>query len=162
MRAMKAFYAIAMLLSGCTKDEPAHVDAAPSVSAPPVASSVTVMPSATASAAPEVQHDCPTGSTGLGSFGKPCDAKGTARMLDVAWNGKSDENGAPSFKVASKAQKPILYGRVAVYFYDKAGKQIDVKEPVEGSDKTHAYHVCSGPLFAGTLNAGERLLLEKQ
>jgi hypothetical protein len=77
-------------------------------------------------------------------------------MLDVVWNGKTNTAGTPFFKVASKASKPVLYGRVAVYFYDNAGKQIDVKEAVEGSDKTHAYHVCSGNLFAGVLNAGEK------
>lgn len=112
------------------------------------------MPSA--SAAPEVQHDCPTGSTGIGSFGKPCEAKGATRIMDVAWNGKYDTTGAPFFKVVSKATKQILYGRVAVFFYDKAGKQIDVKDPVEGSDKTHAYHTCPGSLFAGTLGIGEK------
>jgi len=78
-------------------------------------------------------------------------------MLDVAWNGKYDSGGAPSFKVASKSTKAILYGRIAFYFYDSVGKQIDVKEAVEGSDKTHAYHVCSGSgLFAGALNPGEK------
>jgi hypothetical protein len=77
-------------------------------------------------------------------------------MLDVAWNGKFDTSGAPSFKVASKATKQVLYGRVAVYFYDSTGKQIDVKETIEGSDKVHAFHTCSGRLFAGVLNAGEK------
>ena len=57
-------------------------------------------------------------------------------MLEVAWNGKYDDHGAPWFKVNNKASKAILYGRVAIYDYDKAGKQIDVKEAVEGSDKT--------------------------
>lgn len=77
-------------------------------------------------------------------------------MVELAWNGKSDASGAPSFKTNSKATKAVLYGRIAVYFYDKAGTQIDVKEAVEGSDKTHAYHVCSGNVFAGGLNPAEK------
>jgi len=153
-----SFVLIAVSGWGCSKDTPAVAEAAASAvaSAAPSASVVTA-PSASGSAAPEVAHDCPTGSTGIGSFGKPCEAKGTVRMLEVAWNGKYDPNGNPSFKVASKAPKGILYGRVAVFFYDKAGQQIDSKEPIEGSDKTHAFHVCSGNnIFAGVLGAGEK------
>jgi hypothetical protein len=144
---------------GCSKDEAAaDAAAAPSASAPApsTVASVAPTPSASASAAPEVQHDCPTGSTGLGSFGKPCEAKGAVRMVEISWNGKSDTNGSPTFNVKSKSTKKINYGRVAVYFYDKAGKQIDVKESVEGSDKVHAFHTCSGRLFAGVLDAGEK------
>lgn len=77
-------------------------------------------------------------------------------MVELAWNGKSDDKGAPTFKVVSKAPKTMLYGRLAVYFYDKAGKQIDVKETPEGSDKSHAYHTCSGNVFAGGLAAAEK------
>lgn len=146
---------------GCSKEQSAggapSASASTAASAPAPSASVAAAPSASASAAPEVQHDCPAGSTGLGSFGKPCEAKGTTRMMDVAWNGKADASGAPSFKVQNKSAKlPVLYGRMAVYFYDKAGKQIDVKEPVEGSDKTHAYHTCSGKIFAGALNPNEK------
>jgi hypothetical protein len=143
---------------GCSKDPPAAAEAGASATASAAApsASVAALPSASASAAPEVQHDCPPGSVGLGSFSKPCEAKGNVRMLEVAWNGKYDPNGAPSFKVASKSTKAILYGRIDFYFYDGTGKQIDVKESVEGSDKTHAFHVCSGSLFAGALNPGEK------
>ena len=97
-----------------------------------------------------------TSSNGTGSFGKPCEAKGNARLVELSWNGKYDDKGAPSFRVVSKAAKTVLYGRLAVYFYDKAGKQIDVKEAPEGSDKTHAFHTCSGNVFAGGLNAAEK------
>lgn len=149
----------ACLILGCSKDQPAAPEAGPSAtaSAPAAPSqSASATAAASASAAPEPQHDCPAGSTGIGSFTKPCDAKGSARMLEVLWNGKYNDSGAPWFKVNSKSQKPILYGRVAVYFYDKAGKQIDVKEAPEGSEKTHAYHLCSGSLFAGTIAPGEK------
>jgi len=150
---------------GCSKEQ-STTGGAPSASAsvaapaPTPSASVAAAPSASASAAPEVQHDCPAGSTGTGSFGKPCEAKGSARMMEVAWNGKADASGAPSFKVQSKsAKQPILYGKMAVYFYDKANKQIDVKEAVEGSEKTHSFHTCSGNIFAGQVNPGEKLTM---
>lgn len=136
------------------------MDAAASaaVAAPQPSATVAALPnpSASASAAPEVAHDCPAGSTGTGGFGKPCLGTGAARLVELAWNGKYDDTGAPSFKVKSKAAKAVLYGRLAVYFYDKAGKQIDVKETAEGSDKSHAFHTCSGNVFAGGLNPAEK------
>jgi hypothetical protein len=70
-------------------------------------------------------------------------------MVELSWNGKSDDKGAPTFRVVSKAPKTVMYGRLAIYFYDKAGKQIDVKETAEGSDKSHAFHTCGGNVFAG-------------
>ena len=78
------------------------------------------------------------------------------RMVELAWRGKYDDKGAPTFQVHSKAPKTMLYGRVAVYFYDKAGKLIDVKEAPEGSDKTHVFHTCSGNIFAGGLAKDEK------
>ena len=160
----KAPLLIAFALSmGCSKDQAATVDAAASAaasaSAAPSASVAAATPTASASAAPEVQHDCPkdsTSPTGTGSFGKPCEAKGKSRMVELSWNGKYDDKGAPSFRTNSKAPKTVFYGRLAIYFYDKAGKQIDVKETTEGSDKSHAFHTCSGNVFSGGLNAGEK------
>jgi hypothetical protein len=148
------------LLVACSKDPSAggaaSASAAPSATVPVPSASVADTPIASASAAPEAHHDCPTGSTGIGSFSKPCESKGALRMLEIAWKGKSDPNGSPTFSVKMKAPLKVNYGRVAVYFYDKAGKQIDVKEPVEGSDKTHAFHICSGRLFAGVLDPADK------
>jgi hypothetical protein len=77
-------------------------------------------------------------------------------MVELAWKGKYDGKGAPTFQVHSAAPKTVFYGKVAVYFYDKAGKLIDVKEALEGSDKTHAFHTCSGNVFAGGLAPNEK------
>jgi hypothetical protein len=158
--------ALAVTVAGCGKDEkppkPA-ASASASASAPQVASSpvpsasVAAAPSASASAEPEAKHDCPAGSTGTGSFAKPCEAKGKERMMEAAWS-KTDDKGL-WFRVKSKSKLPILYGKVAVYFYDKAGKQIDVKQAVEGSDKTHAFHACTGNIFEGAVKAGEKIVL---
>jgi hypothetical protein len=147
-----------ILACAACKDDPktgTAASASASAAPPPAVTSVAATPSATASAAPD-RTDCPTGSTGPGTFGKPCQGKGSSRLVEVAFNGKYDDKGAPGFKVNSKAAKAVLYGKLAVYFYDKAGKQIDVKEATEGSDKTHAFHVCSGNVFAGGLNPAEK------
>lgn len=146
---------IAVVAFGCSKQEPAP--AAPdsgSAAAMPIASA-TVAASASASAAPEPPHDCPPGSSGPGSFTKPCEAKGTERMMDVKWT-KTGANG-PSFAVTSRATKlVILYGRIAVYFYDKAGKQIELKDE---TGKARAFHKCSGNFFGGPMNPKEKAVL---
>jgi hypothetical protein len=120
---------------------------APSASTPP----------AVASSAPEPQHDCPGGSTGSGSFGKPCEAKGPSRMMEVKWTKTGDKG--PSFAVTNKSQLVILYGKIAVYFYDKAGKQLDMKDDPLTPGKTRAYHTCSGSFFGGVMNPKEREVL---
>ena len=148
-----------MMCVAC-KDEPktgTAASASASASAPPTVASAA--PSATASAPePMVSRtDCPPGSNGPGTFGKPCEATGNARMVELSFKGKyDDKTGGPMFNVHSKAPKTMLYGRVAVYFYDKAGKLIDVKEAPEGSDKTHVFHTCSGNIFAGGLAKDEK------
>jgi hypothetical protein len=151
-----ALFAVMAACAACSKDQPKSTaaSASASASAAPTAS-VAAAPSASASAEPEVQHDCPAGSTGKGSSSHPCEAKGADRMVTITWTGKSDKDGSPWFSVVSKAPKTMLYGHLALYFYDKKGKQITVKDPVEGSDKTHAYHTCGGNVFAGGLNPSE-------
>src|SRR5581483_10835387 len=113
-------------LAGCEKAEPAPKPepAKSALPAPPPALTPSAPP--IASAAPEPHHDCPEGSEGVGSFAKPCEATGASRMMEVTWNGKMSDSGAPTFRVVSKSKLVILYGKVVAYFYDKAGKQLDV------------------------------------
>lgn len=159
MHSMTRFAMFGMIAAcaACSKETPSAADAAAASAsaapAPTPSASVAAAPSA--SAAPEPHHDCPAGSTGIGSFSHPCEAKGNARMVTLTWTGKNDKDGSPWFNTVSKSDKPMLYGRLAVYFYDKSGKQIDVKEAQEGSDKTHAYHNCGGNVFSGGLNPAE-------
>jgi hypothetical protein len=142
----------ALAVLACSKDEEkaAQVDAAPP--APSVAA--TTVPSAPApsasAAAPPVE--CPKGSTGDGTFSKPCEAKGTARMMDATWTGKTDDKG-PFFKVTNKAPQTILYGKIAVYFYDKAGKQLDAKDG-------KPYMTCGGNMFGGVMKAQEKATIQ--
>ena len=154
------------LLPACSKDESSGGGAASASasSAPPAASaSATASASApassasaapAASSAPEVQHDCPAGSTGVGSFAKPCEAKGKARAMEVKWT-KTDDKG-PSFAITNKLKLVILYGKIAVYFYDKAGKQLDVQDESVVPAKTRPYHTCSGSFFGGVMNPNEK------
>ena len=154
--------AAALTLVSCSKDDSkkttppaASADAEPALSAPPSASASAPAPSATASAPP---HDCLKGSTGEGSFAKPCEAKGGARMMEVGWNGKTDDKG-PYFRVTNKSPNVILYGKIAVYFYDKAGKQLDVVDDAATPPKNVPYRTCSGNIFSGVMKAGEKAVL---
>ncbi|HSO34154.1 MAG TPA: hypothetical protein VLT33_16580 [Labilithrix sp.] len=158
---------VALTLLGCSKDKPnegppgaaSSVSAEPgsppaSVTPPPPASAPA--PSATAAATP---HDCPKGSTGEGSFDKPCEAKGNARLMDVTWNGKTDDKG-PFFRVTNKSPLVIVYGKIAVYFYDKAGKQLEVPDDTVSPPKTVPFRSCSGNMFGGVMKAGEKAVLQ--
>lgn len=111
-----------------------------------------------ASAPPEPQHDCPEGSKGPGSFNKPCEASGTERMMEVTWTGKMGDTG-PSFRVVSKSKLEILYGKVVVYFYDKAGKQLEANDLSESPPKKRPKQVCAGNIFDGPMKAGEKAVI---
>jgi hypothetical protein len=147
-------------VTGCSKTEdatptaaPSHsADAEPAAATPPTPSASAPAPSASAATPP---HDCPKGSTGDGTFAKPCDAKGATRLMDVTWTGKTDDKG-PYFRVTNKSQSVILYGKIAVYFYDKAGKPLEVKDPSATPPKSRPYHTCSGNMFGGVMKAGEK------
>ena len=74
--------------------------------------------------------------------------------MKVKWT-KTDDKG-PSFSIKNIGQTTILYGRIAVYFYDKAGKQLDVKGD---GDATKPYHTCSGAFFQGVMKPSESAVL---
>ncbi len=101
------------------------------------------------------RDDCPEGSAGPGTFKEPCEAKGEARIMDVKWTKKLDDSG-PQFNVKNNADKTIIFGAIAVYFYDKDGKQLDVKV----GDKTHKKQRCTGRIFAGVMKPGESAKLQ--
>jgi hypothetical protein len=150
---------ILLSLAACSKDESTPAASASASAAPPPVSAPTLSASAptVASAAPEPPHDCPPGSAGPGSFSKPCEAKGGARMMEAKWK-KTDDSG-PSFAVTNKSQLVIVHGRIAVYFYDKAGKQLDVKDDSVSPPKTRPYHTCAGNFFGGVMKPAEREVL---
>jgi hypothetical protein len=148
----KALLVVAVSLTGCEKEEPkpAPAKTAAPIPTPPPA------PPPVASAPPEPHHDCPENSTGPGSFEKPCEATGAERMMEVTWTGKMDDKG-PTFRVVNKSKLVILYGKMAAYFYDKAGKQL----PVAGApaDKPRQHQDCPGNIFGGVMNPGEKAVI---
>jgi hypothetical protein len=151
--------AIAVAIAGCSDDHP--TPAAPSASAAPTppptaAATVTAAPTAAPVAtATGPIHDCPAGSSGDASLAKPCDAKGTARMMEVTWTGKMADGG-PQFRVVNKSPSVILYGKFVAYFYDKAGKQLEVKD---STGKMHPNQVCVGNLFSGIMKPAEKAVI---
>ncbi len=153
---------IALALAGCSKEEAKPQAPAPSASAAAVpsasasasaADAAAAAPSATASAAPEPHHDCPAKSSGPGTFDKPCEASGAARLMTVRWT-KTDDKG-PSFSIKNVGKATILYGKIAVYFYDKAGKQLDVTDDSQPTPKAKPFHTCSGNIFQGVMKPSE-------
>lgn len=154
------FAAAAVSFLACSEDKGAAP--APTASGTPEAastpSSSTTTAATTAASADEPAHDCPKGTAGKGTFKDPCMAKGKERMMDVVWNGKTGDQG-PSFKVTNKSKEPILYGQVVVYFYDKAGKQLEVESSGESGSKTLPNRTCGGNIFAGIMKPGETATL---
>ncbi len=159
MRALVAV-AISLAVLGCSKEETPSAAAAASASASAQAtpSAVpTASASAAASAAPEPHHDCPAGSSGIGSFAAPCESKGTTRMMTVKWK-KTDDKG-PNFSIKNVSSATILYGRIAVYFYDKTGKQLDVQNASDTPPSTKPFHTCYGNFFQGVMKPAESATL---
>jgi hypothetical protein len=151
--------ALALVLNaGCSKEEakPAPLPSAAPEAAPPAApsTSASAAPSAAPSATAEPHHDCPAKSSGVGSFDKPCEATGAVRVMTVRWT-KTDDKG-PSFSIKNIGNTTILYGKIGVYFYDKAGKQLDV---TDDSGKTKPFHTCSGNFFQGVMKPSESAVL---
>jgi len=66
-------------------------------------------------------------------------------------------DGGPSFRVINKSKEVVLYGMIHVYFYDKAGKQLEVKD---AAGKTHPFQNCGGNIFGGILKAGEKAVMD--
>lgn len=153
--------AAAVLSTACSKDEPAQAStpsATASAAATPSATvAASAAPSAVASAAPEAHHDCPANSTGVGSLTEPCVAKGAERLMTVKWT-KTDDKG-PNFSIKNTGKITIIYGKIVVYFYDKAGKQLELKDESETPPKMKQFHVCSGSFFQGVMKPGESATL---
>lgn len=150
----------ALALIGCAKEQgaPSGPEASSTAAAPE--SAATPAPAtAAATSAPtsKPSHACPDGSTGQGTFKSPCEAKGPSRLMEVTWTGKMGDAG-PSFRVVNNAKLEVLYGNVAAYFYDKAGKQLQV--PAGGaSTKPRPKQTCGGGIFAGPMKPGEKAVL---
>ena len=109
---------------------------------------------ASSSAAPGAAAGCPDGSSGEGTTSSPCKAGSpTSRLMELKWTGKIGSKG-PIFAVTNKAKRPISQGDVQVYFYDAAGKQLQVSLLGMSDKKSHFW--TSGAVFNGDgVKAGE-------
>src|SRR6187402_1718108 len=152
MHSMKFALAAVLVtaLSGC--DEGAKKEAAPAPSASQAAAAPTPTPTPTPPPPPKPREDCPEGSSGIGTSAEPCKGSGDARMMEVKWTGKT-ENEGPKFSVTNKTKKSILFGSVAAYFYDKKGKQLQVTH----GGKPRPMQICSGNIFAGAVKPDEKI-----
>ena len=139
--------AFVALLAGCEEEAPKKPAAVAPSAAAPAAPTPTPAPSAEPPA--KLRDDCPKGSSGVGTSAKPCLASGDSRMMEVAYTGKTTDEG-PKFSIVNKSNNQILFGSLAAYFYDKAGKQLQVTE----GDKPRPMQVCSGNIFAGAVKPG--------
>jgi hypothetical protein len=99
-------------------------------------------PAATAASAAPATANCPAGSTKDTSG---CKATRTARVATIAWNGVTGES-SQTLTVKNSAGAPLKDATIAIWFYDAAGKRLDIA----GSKK---YRI-PGDGLGGTINAG--------
>jgi hypothetical protein len=144
-------FVLATLLFGCEEEAKKEPPAKASASAAPV---TPPPPPAPIAQPPKLRDDCPDGSSGVGTQNEPCLGKGDSRMMEVTYTGKTTDEG-PKFSIVNKSKLPILYGSLVAYFYDKAGKQLEV--PADG--KPRPMQVCSGRIFAGAVKPGEKIFM---
>lgn len=142
----------ATLLCGCEEE----ATKAPAAAAKPSAAAIAAAPPTppSAEAPPKLRDDCPKGSSGVGTADKPCLASGDSRMMEVTYTGKTTDEG-PKFSVTNKSNNQILFGSIGVYFYDKAGKQLQVT----AGDKSRPMQTCSGNIFAGAVKPAEKIFI---
>ena len=157
MRVLLMGVAASLWMVGCEDKKDTSEAAAASASVASAAPSASApAPSASASAAadvPEPHHDCPANSTGIGSFNKPCEATGKERMMTVKVT-KIDDKG-PNFNIKNVGKLTILYGKIALYYYDKDGKQLQVSDESETPAVMRDFRTCSGNIFQGVMKPGE-------
>lgn len=76
-------------------------------------------------------------------------------MMEAKWTGKTDEKG-PHFSITNKSPTAILYGKITVYFYDKAGNQLSV---ATDGGKPRPFITCAGNIFGGIMKKDEKAVL---
>ena len=142
---------LATLLFGC--EEEAKKEPPPTKPSASAVATVTPPP-APPPAPPKLRDDCPEGSSGVGTLAEPCLGKGDSRMMAVTYTGKTTDEG-PKFSIVNQSKRPILFGSLVAYFYDKAGKQLEVT----ADGKPRPMQVCSGRIFAGAVKPGEKIFM---
>jgi len=152
-----ALLSLFFALSGCEQEQ-AKATAPPAKTTAPQPTAAPTPPPTASAPESKPRDDCPEGSKGEGTFQKPCEASGTSRMMEVTWTKKMDDKG-PSFRVVNKSKNVILYGRMLVYFYDKAGKPLEVTDTHATPPKKKPYQVCFGNIFEGVMKPAEKAVI---
>jgi hypothetical protein len=154
MHSSKLLFALALAtqLIGCEEE----AEKKPAAAKPSAAAAAVAPPPAPSAEPPpaKLRDDCPKGSSGVGTSDKPCLASGDSRMMEVAYTGKTTDEG-PKFSIVNKSDNQILFGSLAAYFYDKAGKQLQVT----AGDKQRPMQPCAGNIFAGVVKPGEKIYM---
>jgi hypothetical protein len=152
-KALFAFFLVGVL-GGCEEEAAKEPAAAAKPSAAMPSPEPVSAPAPSVAPPPKLRDDCPEGSSGEGTQSEPCLGSGDSRMMEVKYTGKTTDEG-PKFSVTNKTKKSILFGSIAVYFYDKAGKQLEV--PAE--PKPRPKQTCAGNIFAGAVKPDEKIFV---
>lgn len=116
--------AATLAAAGCKKGEDKPVAASSSPSAPATASAPKPVPST-----PAVAKSCADyGGEGKGDFGDTCRIKGKSPFV-VKWTGGYEERFGqelPVFEITSNFDRPVTWGNISYWYYDKDGKLLDV------------------------------------
>jgi hypothetical protein len=133
-----------LALAACQGNEKPSGDApaAASAAAPLASASATPTAAASATGAPAADSICKKkGLEGDGTFFKPCTLK--TPVLTATWTGKIVDEGAV-FDVDNAWPEKIDWATVAVYYYDKADKQLEAETKDKRKFKRH---YASGGIF---------------
>ncbi len=142
--ALVATAALALSISACGSDADTTSSAAPSAKASASATAkASASAKATTSAAPSASaaaggddpckgHNLDKG--GKGTLGEPCKYSGD--IITAKYKGKIEDGGAV-FEITNPWKEDVNFLTAAVYYYDKAGKQLTVK--VNGDDKKNDF-----------------------
>lgn len=97
-----------------------------SASAAPVQTTAAVPPAPAESAAAPAGKCEPLGCTGAGSFSEMCSCKSASAPITAKFTG-SYRFDTPEWEVTNTTDSPLHWGSSAVYYYDKAGKQLSTE-----------------------------------
>ena len=134
---------LALCCAACDRGDSARTEDETAPSAAKSAAPTAATASASAAAAGKCE---PLGCKGEGTFFKKCDCKGKDVKSPFAIKvsgGYSDFFKQPEFEVTNTTDKPIHWGSAAVYYYDKAGEQLETQI----RDKTYKVSRVNGSNF---------------
>lgn len=161
---MAGLGSLVLLLAACDepKESPGAATAKASAAATTKAAS-TAKATASATAQAGAGKCDKLGCKGEGSFFKKCDCKGkdVKPPLTATWTGKDGSFDKPAMEVQNLSDQPLHWASVRLYYYDQAGKQLEVtikgKPEKKTKDTTYKTYMMNGSTF--TLKPKEKKTL---